>query len=238
MTDIYPPESYQIALGQMPTEAETVALAKRVYTHVFRVDFTEPGFALISFPQGMESLRLRRFMLLLKDNLSTIYRRKRDRNLNGLSMTYFDQQTTTRFHLDGAPDESYLMLGYEPSGVQSRLCMADYTRAAHDLNITPLQFLTDYNPMYARGEQQLLPYITPVGRFDTHYAHVLVVNNSRQSFRPGEGNALGVMHQATIPTPDPTKSRVVNSIMLAGMDTEDDEATALAMRQGFLYPDS
>jgi hypothetical protein len=34
-------------------------------------------------------------------------------------MGRFDSQATTKFHLAGAPDEAFLMLGYEASRVQS-----------------------------------------------------------------------------------------------------------------------
>ena len=47
-------------------------------------------------------------------------------------MGRFDSQTTTKFHLDGAPDEAFLMLGYEASPVRSELAIADYSKAARD----------------------------------------------------------------------------------------------------------
>lgn len=211
---MFPSKSYQSVLEEIPTEAEIVGLAKGVYAQVFRTDFTAPGFALLSFQQEVDAFALRHFMLALKADLERIYRQKRGLHLNCLSMLRFDQQTTTKFHLDGAPEESYLMLGYEPSQVRSVLCMADYTHAAHDLNLTPQQFLADYNPMFARGEQQLIPYTTRLEGFEADGSHVLLVNNSRLPFDPNRVNVLGVMHQATILTPDPTQSRVVNSMML------------------------
>jgi len=231
---MFPSKSYQSTLGGIPTEAENGGLAERVYAQVFRTDFTAPGFALLSLNQEVNSLCLRRFMLALKGALETISLQKRGRYLNCLSMLRFDQQTTTKFHLDGAPDESYLMLGYEPSNVQSVLCMADYAHAAYDLNLTPQQYLTDYNPMFARGEQQLIPYTTRLEGFDTRSPQVLLVNNSRLPFCPDSINVLGVMHQATILAPDPTQSRIVNSLMLAGSKVEDDISVFLAMQHDFL----
>ncbi|MCW3055966.1 MAG: hypothetical protein JWN14_5136 [Chthonomonadales bacterium] len=235
---MFPSKSYRSTLGEISTEAEIGGLAERVYGQVFRTDFTAPGFALVSFRQEVESISLRHFMLALKDALETISLQKRGRYLNCLSMLRFDQQTTTKFHLDGAPDESYLMLGYEPSNVQSVLCMADYAHATHDLNLTPQQFLADYNPMFARGEQQLVPYTTRLDDFDTWSSQVLLVNNSRLPFCPDSANVLGVMHQATILTPDPTQSRIVNSIMLTASESEGEEAASLAMLQDFLIASS
>jgi hypothetical protein len=37
----------------------------------------------------------------------------------------FDQQVNT-FHVDNAADQSFLMLGYEPSEIESELHIADY----------------------------------------------------------------------------------------------------------------
>ena len=44
---------------------------------------------------------------------------------------------TTRPHRDGGPDECLLLLGYEPSSVPAELRMADYSRCAHGLGLTP-----------------------------------------------------------------------------------------------------
>lgn len=152
MTFIYPPERYRITVDSAPDGAEVDRITERVYAQVFRTDFTEPGFALISFRQRIESISLRRFIVLLKDSLGAINRLENSRSLQCVSMMQFDQQNTTKFHLDGAPEESYLMLGHEPSGVHSELRVADYTRAANDLHLTPQQYLADFNPMFVRGE--------------------------------------------------------------------------------------
>ena len=45
------------------------------------------------------------------------------------------------FGLTRPTAESMLVLGYEPSKVRSRLFLADYSRAANDLGITPQDFL-------------------------------------------------------------------------------------------------
>jgi hypothetical protein len=211
---MYQPHNYHSIHESIPDDTEIVGLAGTVYAQVFRTDFAMPGFALVSFRQEVESIVLRRFMVALKRALDVIYRQKRGQHLAYRSMLWFDQQTTTKFHLDGGPDESYLLLGYEPSRVESMLCMADYTHAAHDLNLTPQQFLTDYNPQSGRGGQELARYMTCLEVFDAHDSHVLLVNNSRLPFSPDIANTLGVMHQATILNPNPIHSRIVNSIML------------------------
>lgn len=231
---MYSQESYHSTLEQLPTEAEVAALTERVYAQVFRTDFTAPGFALVSLRQAVVSASLRRFMVMLKEALAVVHRQKQGRSLNYLSLMHFDQQNTTKFHLDGGPEESYLMLGYEPSEVESVLHMADYTRAAQDLNITPHQFLRDYNPIFTRGEQLLAAYTTRVEGFTVDRAQVLLVNNSSLPFSSDGMSSLGVLHQATIVTPDPTKSRIINSTMLAPSEEAGDRVVSLAMQQDFL----
>src|SRR2546423_691115 len=117
-------------------------------------------------------------------------------------MARFDQQDTTKFHLDGAPEQSMLMLGYEPSQVQSRLFLGDYTRAAFDLGITPQQFLQDYNPMLRKGEELLARYATELPQPEPGHARILLINNSSLPFTEARSNPLGVMHRAIIVTPN------------------------------------
>jgi hypothetical protein len=40
----------------------------------------------------------------------------------------FDQQVNTPFHVDNAADQSFLMLGYEPSEIESELHIYKYMR--------------------------------------------------------------------------------------------------------------
>jgi hypothetical protein len=226
--------AYRTSLGGVPTTSDTEALADRVFRQVFRRDFDEPGFALVSLGPAVGSRELRRFMVALQDELDERYRRARGRHLVYLSTGRFDQQVSTKFHLDGAPDESYLMLGYEPSEVASELAMADYTRAAAERGASPRRFLDEHNPMFARGEAILAPYVTPLAGFDPASAHVLLVNNGALLGSDGSAYALGVLHRATIPSPDPSRRRVVNSTMLGVADAPDAGPLGPDARRAFL----
>jgi len=104
-----------------------VAQAERVYDLAWRFDFAAPGFAVLDTGPGMDSHTLRSLMVDLKRRLSEIGVRRGGEPFAYRSMARFDRQETTKFHLDGAPEQSMLMLGYEPSKVQSRLFLADYT---------------------------------------------------------------------------------------------------------------
>ena len=162
-------------------------------------------------------------MVAMKERFSEISVHRGGKPLRFRSMARFDQQETTKFHLDGAPAESMLILGYEPSKVHSRLFLADCTRAAFDLGITPEKFLEDFNPMYKKGEELLGRYIRELPQPDKGHSRLLFVNNSSLPFTEARTNSLGVMHKAIIVTPDENKQRIVNSTMLV---TEGEEIRA------------
>lgn len=160
-------------------------------------------------------------MVELKRRLSDIGMARGRGSLAYKSMGRFDQQETTKFHLDGAPEQSFLMLGYEPSKVHSRLFLADYTRAAFDLGVMPQQFLADFNPMYRKGEEALARYVTELLQPCEGCSRILFINNSSRPFTEARTNTLGVMHKAIIDTPDENQRRIVNSTMLAVGENDD-----------------
>src|SRR5437016_8851798 len=153
-------EDYLLDLSDVPDTQIPPALAERIFRLVWRFDFTAPGFCVLDFGPGVDSHHLRSWMLALKERLSEVAHHRTGRRFACRSLGRFDQQETTKFHLDGAPAESLLMLGYEPSRVRSRLLLADYSRCAFDLGIDPQRFLSDLNPMYRKGEQALSGYVT------------------------------------------------------------------------------
>jgi hypothetical protein len=203
-------------------------VAEKVFDLVWRCDFTAPGFSLLDAGREMDSHALRRWMVNLKEQLSEIGVRRGGKKIVFRSMARFDQQETTKFHLDGAPSESMLMLGYEPSQVRSRLFLADYTHAAFDLGITPQQFLSEFNPMYRKGEELLATNVTELPQPEVGHARILLVNNSSLPFTEARTNSLGVMHKAIIVTPNEAERRIVNSTMLVtegeeiGVDTQEE----------------
>lgn len=219
---------YHTAL-ESPGEWDTAVLA-RIYGQVFRTDFEAPGVALVSFARPIASRALRASMLQLKRALNDLHRKATGKSLVYLSMGRFDSQVTTKFHLDGAPDEAFLMLGYEATPVHSALSVADYSRAARDWKMEPRQLLSECNPMFADNEKKLLPYISKLEVFDPAQSQILLLNNSSQPFTVGSQNFLGVMHQATI-TPDPGAQRIIDSTMIStAADPADEPMTAEAQR--------
>jgi hypothetical protein len=196
-------------------------VAERVFALVWRFDFTAPGFCVLDAGPGVDSHVLRSWMVNLKERLSAVAVGRGGEPFAFRSLARFDQQEDTKFHLDGAPDRSMLLLGYEASKVQSRLFLGDYVRAAFALGISPQQFLQDYNPMYRRGEQRLAPHVTELPQPADGHARIVLVNNSSLPLAEARTNPLGVMHKAQILNPTEAERRIVNSALLAVGDSEE-----------------
>jgi hypothetical protein len=194
--------------------------ASKVFGLVWRFDFTAPGFCLLDLGRGVASYKLRSWMLALKERLSEINVGHTGKPFVYRSMGRFDQQETTKFHLDGAPDQSLLLLGYEPSKVRSRLFLADYSRCAYELSIEPKQFLSEFNPMFRKGEDLLARFITELPQPEEGHARILLINNSSLPFTETRAHALGVLHKAEIVNPTDAERRIVNSILLTSSGVE------------------
>lgn len=199
----------------LTTHAETIFYA------VWRFDFSAPGFCLLDLGPDIDSHDLRSLMLDLKGRLDEVAARRDRPPFSYRSLGRFDQQETTRFHRDGAPERSLLMLGYEPSDVRSRLSLADYARCAFDLGIEPRRFLDEFNPMYRKGEEVLARYVTELPQPADGHSRILLINNSCLPYTDARSNPQGVLHRAEILDPDETKRRIVNSIMLAADGPEE-----------------
>jgi hypothetical protein len=222
---VHPPSAYFTTLADGDGPPQLAVLAEWTFSRVFRRDHAPPGFALISFERAVIGEDLRAQMEKFKEALDKLHQRRAGRRLAPLSFVQFDQQRTTKFHLDGGPRESLLILGYEPSAVESELFIADYSRAAWEMGISPAEYLSAYNPMFASTEAALERHVTALAPFDRSRTNVLVINNSSADF--GEGSQ-GVMHKAIIPRPTPDHGRVVHSMMLSIGDIAADVADSQA----------
>ena len=123
-------------------------IVERVYAGVFRRAYEEDGFTVLSFEEEMDTRRLRKYMVELKRGLSEKCKEALQAELDYYWLTRFDQQKTTKYHRDNAPKDSYLMLGYEPTTVESKLLFADYHRLITERNIPVDKYYELYNPMF------------------------------------------------------------------------------------------
>jgi hypothetical protein len=177
------------------------ARAPEVFRRVWRTSLDAPGFALVRFARSVSSHELRRAMVELVAALPVPFVSER--------FGRFDQQVSSRFHRDGAPPASLLVLGYEPTTVRSRFWIADASAAAHAAGVSLAEYLKANNPMFPAGETALAPFVTELAL--PHGEPFLILANN--SLLPFDGaNPLGVLHKAVIEEPDPAARRVINSV--------------------------
>lgn len=200
-----------------PSLLDVRSIAADVYRRTCRVDFNAPGFCVLNLGQEVGSVDCRRVMVDLKREMAAIHEAATGDTLAYLSAARFDQQETTRPHLDGGPDECFLMLGYEPSAIESELQIFDYAKAAFDRGLSPEEFMVEHNPMFKSGYDILRPYSTLVPCFDRADYRIVCINNSCARYSESRPAWQGTLHTATIRTPDEHERRVVNSTMIASV---------------------
>ena len=176
----------------------------------WRATLHEPGWAVLVPGEPVDSFALRREMMRVLDELSAEAERGGLPPFVVERLGRFDQQTSTRFHRDGGPAGSLLLLGYEPSRVASRFFVADAARAAEAAGIRVNAFLAANNPLRPAGEAALAGVVTEVC-WPADRGAIVVVNNSL--FPDGEpGRPLGLLHKGLIERPDLSATRVINSL--------------------------
>lgn len=111
----------------LPSPADLSRVAAEVFRRVWRTSLDQPGYAVVGFAGPVNSHELRRGILRLAEAFPVRFVAER--------VGRFDQQVSSRYHRDGAPPASLLVLGYEPTTVRSRLFVADAHRAAADAGL-------------------------------------------------------------------------------------------------------
>ncbi len=207
-------------------------IATEVYDRTCRTSFDAPGFCVVDVGNAPGSVAFRQLMADIKREMAAIHQSRSDETLIYLSATRFDQQESTKPHLDGGPDECFLMLGYEPSDIASEIEICDYSQCAVHLGLSPKELLAKHNPMFRAGAELLQPYVTRIPCFVTSNYQIVCINNSCAPYSEGGAHWQGVLHTARIVEPDESKRRVINSTMIARapLGTEDvlDEASLVA----------
>lgn len=193
-------------------------ISKYCFNNVFRTSIEKPGFVHLDFGTQIDSYKLRAIMIGLKKELSKFTTENFKKDLKYQWLGRFDQQVSTKYHLDNAGDQSFLMLGYEPSEIESELFLADYVKFSQDYNIEPSDYFNKYNPIFSDHETILKPYVTEVKSFKSDTYKIVLINNSNSK---SECETLGLLHMARITKPDTSLSRVINSMMLSMVNEVD-----------------
>lgn len=205
------------AICSEPAPLDVRAIAAGIYHKACRTDFDAPGFCVVNVGRSIDSVAFRRLMVEVKGEMARIHESNTSHTLVYQSAGRFDQQETTRPHLDGGPEECLLMLGYEPSGVDSEVEIFDYARCAYDLGLAPKELLARHNPMFESGDELLRPYSTPAVCFTPAAYQIVCINNSWAPFSREKPAWQGVLHTARVLSPDESERRVINSTMIASV---------------------
>lgn len=200
-----------------PSSWDLRAIAAELYRRTCRVNFDRPGFCVLNLGRDIDSVTLRQVMVDLKRDMAAIHEAATGNTLAYLSAARFDQQETTRPHLDGGPEECFLMLGYEPSAIDSDIEIYDYARFAYEHDLTPGEFMARHNPMFQPGQESLRPYATRVPCFSKTGYRIVCINNSCSPYSESQTAWQGTLHAATIASPDESTRRVVNSTMIVSV---------------------
>lgn len=210
-------------------------IARIAYNLTCRTNFDAPGFCVVNVGGSIGSVGFRQLMVDVKREMAAIHRSISGDSLVYLSAARFDQQESTKPHLDAGPEQCFLMLGYEPSEVLSELEITDYTKCAFELGLTPNEFMVQYNPMFKAGYELLRPYTTRIPCFSPSDFQIVCVNNSSAPFSSDGSAWQGTLHTATIFNPDESKRRVINSTMIARALSECDEVVDRTSLDYFIH---
>lgn len=195
----------------MEVKNETIKqLAKKSFNTVFRTTTEAPGFVHLVFSEQFAPYHFRSILTELKKELSALTVSKFNKKLDYHWLIRFDQQVNTSFHVDNAADQSILMLGYEPSEIESELQIADYHAYAETYK-TPEDYYSIFSPIFKEEADLLKPFTSKISTANKNKYSIVMMNNS--SPKPNV-DTLGVFHKARILNKDLSKSRIVNSMVL------------------------
>jgi len=182
-----------------------------IYDAVFRESTNQPGYYFQDFGKLIDSKIFRQRMVELKNGLSKICELRLNKELNYQGAGRFNQQNTSRFHRDTAEEHAFLMLGYEPTKVDSKVYVADYSKHIESQNMSvETYFGGDEDVNTADDDQLLLPYITQLAPFPKNNYRLLLLNNSK-SFKE---NTFGVFHRGEVLQKIEGEDRILNYMLL------------------------
>ena len=123
-------------------------------------------------------------------------------------LTRFNQQVTTKFHQDGARSDESIL-------------MLGYEPSV----IRSALFMGE--GVSALGD--VAEKVSLIPEFTAGHSYIVVINNSKK---------FGVFHKAVILNPDPSQSRVINSLQLLLNDPQPDETPARTLEDEWIERDT
>lgn len=180
--------------------------SRKIYNDVFRTSDSQLGFYFVDLGDEIDSKIFRKIMVDLKGSLTKHCKIHQRKWLTYQSLGRFNQQKTSKFHKDTADSSSFLMLGYEPTKVGSKVRVADFDKYFNQKGKEPHGSLgEDHHITSAAGEIIPKSFVTELNDFPKENYRILLLNNSE---------ALGVFHSAEIGESIEGEMRVINYMMM------------------------
>lgn len=187
---------------------------------VFRDSIKQPGFYYWDFGNLIDSKTFRQNMVDLKNSLSRLCKLHLNRRLNYQSVGRFNHQHSSLFHRDNGNPNSFLMLGYEPTKVDSKVYVADYSKYIEEEDISlEIFFEGERDINLIKNNNVLAPFVTELKPFQKENYRLLLLNNSK-SF---DDKSYGIFHSAEIPQMIVGEDRVLNYVMMQLCDNDVEE---------------
>lgn len=205
-----------------------------IYKNVFRKSTEQTGFYYLNLGSQINSQKLRRLMVGIKNELSVLCKKKLGEELYYQSLGRFSHQNTSKPHRDSADNHSFLILGYEPTVVKSKAYITDYSKYIEDEGISLETFFGDDKEVNLVEDIACLEkYKIEIKPFDRNDYRIIIANNSR-SYKE---KTWGVFHSAEILERIENQDRVLNYMMLKFSDLGKKEEYTLQNVEEFLTTD-
>lgn len=177
-----------------------------IYNAVFRNSTKQPGFYYRDFGYQIDTKTFRQQMVYLKSELSKLCELQLNKQLNYQSLGRFDHQHSSKFHRDStAESPSFLVLGYEPTKVDSKVYIADFTKYLEHKSLSLGEFFEDGHNVILDKNKRSNSYVTELFPFCNKSYRLLFLNNSE---------SFGVFHSAEIARMIDGEDRVINYMMM------------------------
>lgn len=205
-----------------------------IYNNIFRESTKQTGFYYLNLGSKLDSKVFRQLMVEFKNALSNLCKQHLKKELHYQSLGRFNHQNTSKPHRDTAGNHSFLMLGYEPTMVESKAYITDYSKYIEHKGISIETFFGEDKEANLVDDISLLEdYKTEMKPFNKDDYRILIANNSRSY----EETTLGVFHSAEITKKLDNQDRILNYIMLQLSDLNSEEQYTLQNVQEFLSTD-
>lgn len=213
----------------------TEDLVNSIYASVFRQSTEMEGYYYLNLGSEIDSKFLRQLMVDLKNALSALCKKHLKNELHYQSLGRFNHQHTSKPHRDTADNHSFLLLGYEPTMVESRAYITDYSKYIEDEGISLESFFgADMEANLIEDNSRLKAYTKEMKPFNKSDYRILIANNSRSY----EEKTLGVFHSAEIPKKLDHQDRILNYMMLRLSDQNSKEQYSMPNVNEFLNTDT